>query len=168
MSLLKIATSGRFWLCYFGPKGVKPEWEVVLRNGPTIEGVNYVLNAGYRGATASSSWYVGLIDNTGYSAPTEDDTHAAHPWSEFTSIFLSQRAAWSPAAAAGGQLNYSAVASISITGDGSLRGAFLANRQATGLAAGSILYSTAPADSGLSVSAGGTVLAGYKLRLRAA
>jgi hypothetical protein len=165
---MKFKLSGEYDLRYYPPGSRKVAWAVTLKNGPTYEGVNYVLNSGFRGATQSSLWYIGLIDASGYTAPSASDTHALHPWAEFTAIYLSQRGLWSPAAAAGGQVAYSGVTAISITGDGSIRGAFLANQQATGTASGSILYSTAPASSGLAVTAGGTILAGYKLRLRAA
>lgn len=165
---MKSQLLGDFRLRFYARGKFTPDWDITVPNGPTYEGVNYILNTGYRGGTQSSQWYIGLIDANGFTTPSASDTHASHPWGEWLGVYLSQRGLWAPTAAASGQMPYSAVTAISITANGSIQGAFLANRQATGLATGSILYSTAPASTGLAVTAGGTVLAGYKVRLRAA
>lgn len=157
---------GRFDLAHVDPAG-RPLWRVSLANGVTTEGVDHLLDAGFRNQAAYATWYIGLIDNAGYSALSAADTHAAHAgWAEFTSLFGGLRPAWDPAAATGGVVTAATQAQVQVTAPGTVRGAFLASRAAVGTAAGHVLYCTAAADAGLAVVAGGVVRASYTLRLR--
>jgi hypothetical protein len=59
-----------------------------LDNGVTIEGKNFNLDVYFHGTTAASTWYLGLIDNSGYSALAEGDTYddidqAGNGWDEY-------------------------------------------------------------------------------------
>lgn len=157
---------GRFDLAHFAPNG-RPLWRRSLANGVTVQGVDHLLDVGFRNQAAFAVWYIGLIDNAGYSALSAADTHEAHAgWSEFTSLYTGLRPAWDPAAAAGGHMTAATQAQVQVTAPGTVRGAFLASRAAVGAAAGHMLYCTAAADSGLAVVAGGIVRASYTLRLR--
>lgn len=49
-----------------------------ITNGITIEGKNFLLNLGFHGASGPAkinTWYIGLINNSGYSALAEGDTY---------------------------------------------------------------------------------------------
>lgn len=91
----------------------------------TTEGMNEVLDD-----ALGAGIYVGLVDNSGFSAYAEGDTAAqiggTNGWSEFTTYSDATRIAYSPAAASGGVLTNSAsTADFSINGSGTVLGAFL-------------------------------------------
>lgn len=74
-------------------------------NAATTLGVNYLLEAGFRGGTAVSTWYAGLINNSGFTGVASTDTMSSHSgWSEFTGYAETTRRQWSPAAASLGSI----------------------------------------------------------------
>lgn len=162
--MTNLAISGRFLLVSRDPHGrvlaIAP-----FNNGVTTEGINHLLNRVFRGGAGFSTWYGGLIDNTGSPVLAAADTHVSHPgWSEWTGVFGSNRATWVPVAAAGGNMA-SANMVFSITASGTVRGALLASQQAIGSASGQVLYATGLADAGVPVVNGGTVTLSYIIRL---
>lgn len=158
-------STGLYELRYRDPFG-GPGWRLVIPNGVTVEGANYSLEAGFRGGPKYATWYAGLIDDVGFSGLSNGDTHASHPgWAEFAGIYNSLRPAWTTSPAAGGVLTSSASTTFQITSAGTVRGTFLASRQAVGTGAGPVLYSTAAAAAGRAVSPGGILTLSYSLRL---
>lgn len=103
----------------------KPWW---INNGAATVGLNYVLNTSFRGTSALSSWYCGLIAGSGFSAVSISDTMASHAgWTEFTSYDESTRQQWSPGAAASGVLINSSVMSFTIASTSTCQGIFIAS-----------------------------------------
>lgn len=166
--LTPLPVGGLFQFSYRDPKSRKRDWDFYVDNAVTTEGLNYLLDANFRGGTQQPLWYLGLIDNAGFSALDPTDTHAAHTgWGEFTGIYFGLRPQWNVVTAANsGQLASSSVSVFQITANGSVRGAFVASRQATGTGSGAILYSTAAMSAGMSVSNGGTLSVTYTGRMR--
>lgn len=127
-------------------------WEV--RNAGTTAGFNYLLDAGFRAQTPITAWYIGLINNSGYSAVAAGDTASSHAgWTEFTDYSGSNRLAWSPSAASGGQLVSGSSASFTLTASGNIRGIFIISSQAKSATTGT-LWATAVESSGRAVSNG--------------
>src|SRR5690606_35147126 len=61
-----------------------------FKNGITNEGKNYLLDAAFSGGTPITTWYLGLIDNSGYSALAATDIYdninqVGNGWDEFSS-----------------------------------------------------------------------------------
>ena len=161
---MRLRSRGAFEWVYRDPAG-RVGWRCAFPNGTTYAGVNYLLNAAFRGAAQSSSWYLGVIDDTGFSGLDPADTLAAHAgWSEFTAVHLGQRPAWTPVAANGGLTSYTTAALFQFTAAGTVRGAFLCDRLAVGPGSG-VLYCTGALAAGRAVAAGGTLSVGYKARL---
>ncbi len=46
-------------------------------NGITDEGKDNIIDVMFHGATQTDTWYIGLIDNSGFSALADGDTHDA-------------------------------------------------------------------------------------------
>lgn len=162
---MRTAASGLYVMTYYHPGG-RRGWSFAVPNGVTIPGVNYLLNTGFRGGAKSTTWFLGLIDDSGFSALNPLDTLASHSgWGEFTGIYLGSRPAWAPAAPGAGLMGYTTQALFQITAAGAVRGAFLADRQPTGLSSG-ILYSTGAMTTGRPVVAGGTLTVGYATKLQ--
>ncbi|HUR53504.1 MAG TPA: hypothetical protein VMZ71_05215 [Gemmataceae bacterium] len=160
--------AGAFFLDYRDPRSRKRDWAFYFHNGVTTEGVNYLLNAAFRGGSQQPNWFLGLIDDAGFSALAAADTHALHSgWGEYTGIFLSSRPAWNVlTAASGGIVPSSSVSVFQITAAGSVRGALVASQQAVGTGGGAVLYATGAMSAGMSVSVGGVLSVTYAAQLR--
>lgn len=105
------------------------KWREVCYNLMMTEGLNNLLDATLGGTTAESAWYVGLVDNSGFSAYAAADTLASHAgWTEFTN-YTGNRQAWTKngVASAGAMSNSSSKAAFPILGTATIRGAFLAS-----------------------------------------
>lgn len=134
-------------------------------NGTTAQGVTYLAARGFLGAAAFTTFYIGLINDAGFSTLSVLDTHQSHPgWAEWTAMFGSVRQPWAPTAAAGALLD-APNAILSVTASGLVRGAFLASTPVIGSASGQIIYAAGVDTTGLPVEPGGVVTVGYKLRL---
>jgi hypothetical protein len=139
-------------------------WEL-FPNGTTYEGLNYLLDAGFRGASQLSAWFMGVIDQSGYSAVSPSDTAASHAgWSELTGYSQTTRQAWSPGAAATGQLQVTSALSVTMTAARQVRGVFLASSSTKGGTAGK-LYATAVLPAYLDVANGATFDWTYAVRI---
>lgn len=121
-----------------------------FNNGPKTLGLNYLLDAGLGGGAQDTTWFILVIDDTGYTDQSASDTLASHPdWTEFTD-YTGNRPAWTPAAASGGQITNSAsAASITMTANGTIRGLGLCGVNS---GSGGILYSTGVLGTGRGVS----------------
>ena len=103
-----------------------------VHNQITTEGLTTLFNALFAGGSALS-FYIGLINNSGFSALSRADTPASHGgWSEWTG-YSGSRPAWSLAIACTGAgpitlivTNPTSV-SITATSAGTLYGAFVAS-----------------------------------------
>jgi len=77
-------------------------------------------------AIAAASWYVGLIDLSGYSALAAADTMGSHAgWNEFTSYSEGTRVAWGPGAASSQSTTNASPATFNISGSGTVKGVFI-------------------------------------------
>lgn len=137
-------------------RALRDEW--AFHNAATTAGLNYLLDAAFRAQTAVTTWYVGLIDNTGFTALAAADTMASHGgWSEFTSYSQTARPSWTISnAAASGSLSSSSATSFTISADGTIRGMFLTSSSTKSGATGT-LWATATEASGRAVANGQTL-----------
>lgn len=86
-----------------------------IGNAATYEGLNSLLNTGFRGVTPISTYYVYPINGSGFSAVSVNDTAASHAgWTELTSYSESNRQTWSPGAAAAGVITNTTPMSFTI------------------------------------------------------
>lgn len=156
---------GRFRVRHVCPRAGLT-WDVDVPNGVTVEGRDYLLGAGFKGAPQSTGWRLLLVSDAGFAGVAEGDTHALHPgWTEFLGVSGGSRPAWPSGTPAGGVLDTLGTATVTLSAAGVVRGVGLANQPAVGsVAAGSVLYSTAVAAAGLSVSSGGVLYVTYTIR----
>jgi len=133
-------------------------------NGITDLGINAILDIMMHGTTQITAWFLGLIDASGYTGLSPSDTMASHAgWTEFTTYSEGTRQAWLEDAASGQSITNTTLADFSITGAGTLKGAFLPSDSAKGGSAGT-LWSTALFSGGdLAVTNGDTVRLKYTL-----
>ena len=103
---------------------------------------------------ASSSWYIGLISNSGYSALAAADTMASHAgWTEFTAYSQSTRVAWGPGAAASQSITNASPATFDINGSGTVKGIFIATNSSKSGTSGR-LWATALFSADVPVTSG--------------
>jgi hypothetical protein len=130
-------------------------------NGITNEGKNKLLDVMFHAQSAITTWWLGLIDNSGYSALAAGDTYAninqaGNGWDEFTDYTdagnggsASTRPEWTEGAASGQAITNGSPVVFDITDSGTVKGLFLvggaANAQNKGdyQAAGAVLWATA-------------------------
>jgi len=112
-------------------------------NGVTNVGKNSILGVGFNAIAQITAWYLGIIDNSGFSALAAADTMASHAgWNEFVSYAEATRVAWPEDAASGQQITNSTSADFNINGSGTLNGIFLVSDNVKSGTAGT-LWATA-------------------------
>ena len=112
-------------------------------NGVTNVGKDHVLNTQFNAGTPVNPWYIGIIDNSGFSALAAADTMASHAgWNEFVTYSEATRVDWGEDAASGQAISNSSPATFNITGSGTLYGVFLNSDSAKSGTAGT-LWATA-------------------------
>lgn len=107
-------------------------------NGIVNEGKNKLLDVMFHGTTQIGTWYLGLIDNTGYTALDATDIYddidqAGNGWDEFAAYTdpgnadaTTTRPAWTEGAASAQSITNGTVVVFDITGSGTVKGIFLA------------------------------------------
>lgn len=108
-------------------------------------GKNDILGVYFSGAsqTGSSSWCIGLISNSGYSALAAADTMASHAgWTEFTGYSQANRVAWGPGSASSQSVTNASAATFDINATGTVKGIFVVNQNTKGGTTGT-LWATA-------------------------
>ena len=149
---------GRFVVEHFR-KGVKiGHYE--FPNGIANEGKNKLLDVMFHGVSAITTWWLGLIDNSGYTALAAGDTYqnitqAGNQWGEFTNYTdpanadsATTRPEWTEGAAASQAITNASPVVFDITDTGTVKGLFLvggiANAQnKSNHEAGGVLWATA-------------------------
>ena len=97
-----------------------------IMNGVTDVGMNYLLGASFDAVTAITSWYLGLIDNVGYSALAAADTMASHAgWAENADYDEATRPEWAPAAPSARAVANTTTVDFTINDTVALRGVFI-------------------------------------------
>lgn len=111
------------------------EWH--FSNDIVNEGKNKVLGVMFNAATQITAWYMGLIDNAGYTALAATDTYddidqAGNGWDEFKNYTdpgngdsATTRPAWDEAAPSAQSITNNSVTVYDITGTGTVKGLFL-------------------------------------------
>ena len=115
---------GRFYWQCFDPTG-RLKWATDSKNAVVTEGLNYLLDVGFHGATQISPWYIGLIHDTNYTGLSASDTLASHGgWEEGTE-YTGDRPEWTEGAASGGVMTNGSTVDFSINASATMKGGFL-------------------------------------------
>ena len=117
----------------FGPDGVL-KWVEEFDNLVVTAGLNKYLDATLKTGLASPAWYVGLVDNAGWTGYAAGDTMASHTgWAESTAYSNATRPAFTPGTISGGSVDNSAAkAQFNINASATIRGAFMADNSTKG------------------------------------
>lgn len=141
-----------------------------VEEGPNLivtTGRNKLLDETLGGSAYTAAWYVGLIDNAGFSAIASGDTMASHAgWSESAAYSEGTRPQMSFAAASSGSKASSANVSFSINGTATINGAFLSDNSTKSGSSG-VLFAAKSFSAARSVQSGDTLNVGYTASLTA-
>jgi hypothetical protein len=162
--LQKFLMAGKHRVQHFDRRGrLKGEYEFL--NGITNQGKNYLLNAAFNAGAqiGSTSWYIGLIDNSGSPALAAGDLLSSHAgWTEFTG-YSGSRPAWGQGSASGQAVTNASPATFSITATSdTLYGIFIAS-VASGGSSSDILWSTAAFSATVPVASGDSMKCSYTI-----
>lgn len=143
--------------CYGPPYKIARivEENIPIQNGATTQGLNHALDVTFRAQSQTAAWYVGIINNSGYTTGVSvNDTAASHGgWTEWDGYDESVRQTWSPAAASAGSVaNASAMTFTNNTGSSvTVRGVGVWSVSTKGATTG-ILWATAVESAGRTLS----------------
>jgi hypothetical protein len=131
-------------------------------NGIVDEGMNHILDTQFHGTTQVTTWYIGLVDNSGFSAFADADTLSSHAgWSEFTSYTEANRVTWAEDAASSRSISNSTTADFSINATGNLKGIFVSSNNVKSTGNTGTLWSTAAFSSVVATANGDTLKVTY-------
>ena len=125
-------------------------------NGIVNEGKNHILDVAFNDGTAiaNNSWFLGLIDLSGFTTLADADTMSSHGgWNEFTTYSEGTRVAWGSDAASSQSTTNSTPATFNITGSATVRGIFVVSNSTKSGSSG-ILWATALFSADVPVSNG--------------
>ena len=138
-----VGLSGSYSVECIGADG-QVKWTDTIKNLVVTVGRNDLLDKYFAGTTYTAAWYMGLVDNTSFTAYAAGDTLASHSgWLEFLDYTGSNRitVGWS-AASAGSKAT--TTTSFNINASGTVLGALMCATQAKGTASNGgagVLYS---------------------------
>jgi hypothetical protein len=153
---------GTFGVECVNAAGERQWYEEAVKNGVTDVGIASFLNVYLRAQTQLSNWYIGLIDNAGFTALAAGDTMASHGgWSEVASANYSDstRVLWSAGAASGGAVVNGTTSDFHMVNGSALtvKGLFLVS-DSTKLGTAGVLFATAAFTGGTQVVNNGDTL----------
>jgi hypothetical protein len=125
-------------------------------NGITNEGKDKILDDMFNDGTqtANNSWFIGLIDSSGYTGLGDTDTMSSHSgWNEFTTYSEANRVAWGSGAAASQSTTNSSPATFNVNGSGTVNGVFVTTNNTKSGTSGT-LWATALFSAAVPVSNG--------------
>ncbi len=144
-------------ICMEHWRGGKLLGKYLTKNDITNEGVNTLFNVMFNSASQITSWFIGFIDNSGFSALAAGDVMNSHSgWTEFIAYSQSTRVAWGVGTASSGVrtvTNASASVFNINGGGGTVYGIFITSNSTKSGTTGK-LWATAAFASPVPVSSG--------------
>lgn len=111
----------------------------VAKNMVTNGALDDVLEVYLRNGTQKTTWYLGLVDNSGFSALAAGDTMSSHAgWTELTTYSQATRPAWGPDAASGQTMTNSTSVTFTASGTIAVNGCFLTSGNGKGGTSGTL------------------------------
>lgn len=163
MNLQKANIKGRFIVEHRdSDDNLKGIYEVP--NGIVNEGIEHLLDVGFHGQSQVGTWYIGLVDNSGWTAFADDDTLSSHSgWTESTAYTESDRVEWEEDAASSRAISNSTTANFSIDATGNLKGIFISSNNVKSTGNTGTLWSTAAFSSVVATANGDTLKVTYTI-----
>ena len=152
---------GAFKVEHRGPDGeLKGIYE--FPNGIVDEGLDSILDVQFHAASQISTWYIGLVDNSGWTTWADADTLASHAgWTENTNYTEANRVEWDEDAASSRSISNSTTADFSVNASGNMKGIFVSSNNVKSTGNTGTLWSTAAFSSVVAVTNGDSLKVTY-------
>jgi hypothetical protein len=99
--------------------------DFTVKNGIVDVGLNHILNTEFDSGTPVTTWYIGLVDNSGTPTFNNADTLASHAgWAEAVG-YTGTRPLWTAGAAAARSITNAATVDFAITAPAVIKGLFI-------------------------------------------
>lgn len=126
-----------------------------FKNGIVDEGMDKLLDVHFHGVAAIGTWYLGLIDNAGFSALAAGDTAAqingTNGWDEMSEYDEATRPVWTEGAASGRSITNAATVDFTINATKTVKGIFVVSTNTIDGTTG-VLWATAAFGSTVAVA----------------
>lgn len=146
----------------------KLKWREVVPNLTTTQGLNDLLTKYFKGSAYTAAWFMGLIDNAGFSTLAAGDTAAqiggSNAWSESSAYSESVRQTLTLGSASAGSINNTASKAVFTCNTNStvIKGGFIVSNSTKAGTTG-ILYGEAAFASNKSLDSGDVLTVGATL-----
>lgn len=105
---------------------------------PTV-GLNHALSITLAAGTQVTTWYAGLVANSGFSAFAAGDTMSSHAgWTEDQNYTEANRQTWTPGAVSGGVVSNSTSMNFTMNATTTIKGGFLVSNNTKGGTSGTL------------------------------
>jgi hypothetical protein len=157
----KTNLKGRFVVEHRDVEGnLKATYE--LPNGIVDVGLDHILATEFHGDSQVGTWYIGLVDNSGWTAFADVDTLSSHAgWTEATTYTEANRVEWEEDAPSGRAISNSTTADFSVNATGNLKGIFVSSNNVKSTGNTGTLWSTAAFSSVVATANGDTLKVTY-------
>ena len=133
------------------------------KNGVVDEGLNKILDVMFHATTQLGTWYLGLIDNAGFTAVAAADTMASHAgWAENEDYSEATRIEWAEGAASGKSITNATPETFNIDATAVIRGCFIVSNNTKGGSTGT-LWATALFAAAVNVNNGDQLKVTYTI-----
>lgn len=138
---MKMKLRGRFKVEHIRKGKVIATYDIP--NGIVDEGLNHILETEFHEGVVVPTWYVGLVDNAGWTEFANADVMNSHAgWVEADDYDEATRQAWTPGAAASRSITNAVTVDFTIDATVTIKGIFITSSSTKNGTAG-ILWSTA-------------------------
>lgn len=132
-------------------------------NGIVTEGIHHILSAEFLGGAQVTTWYIGLVNQAGFTSFNNADTMSSHTgWAEATAYSEGNRVEWPADSPAGRAITNSTTADFSINATVTLNGIFVTSNNTKSGTTGT-LWSTASFASPVTANNGDTLKVTYSV-----
>lgn len=132
-------------------------------NAIVTEGVHHMMETEFRSGAGSAPWYIGLVDNSGWTTWAAADTMAVHAgWTESVVYSNSYRPQWTCGAATLRTITNAATVDFTVNAAATLKGLFITNEHTKSGTTGT-MWSEAAFSSTVTVANGDTLKVTYTL-----
>jgi hypothetical protein len=133
-------------------------------NAVVTEGVNHILDTEFNSGAAVATWYIGLVDNAGWTTWAAAHTMASHAgWTEQSTCYSNAtRPAWTCGAAATRSITNASTVDFTCNASATLKGIFITSNSTKGGSNGT-MWSEAAFSSTVTVANGDTLKVTYTL-----
>ena len=89
-------------------------------------GLNHILETEFHAGTPITAWYIGLVNNAGFSAFSDADTMSSHTgWAETSDYDEANRPQWTAGTATGRAITNATTADFTMSGTLTVKGLFI-------------------------------------------